>query len=272
MPGPLLAGRSAVVSGGAAGIGGAIVAAFAAHGATVLAVDRDEEALAALLRRLERAGLDAGVTPLALDVTDAEAPARIADAIAEPDLLVNNVGHFLDPPQPFADTEEERWAAVEAVNLTHVLRLTRALLPGMIARGRGGAIVNLTTVEAHRGIPGHAVYAACKAAVTQFGRSLAVEVGPHGIRVNAIAPDVVETPQLPYSDWVPEQERWRWATWAPLGRPGRADDVAGAALFLASPLGAFVTGTTVHVDGGTGAAGGWYPRHGGGWTNRPLDP
>lgn len=268
-PGPLLAGRSAVVSGGAAGIGGAIVAAFAAHGATVLAVDRDEAALAALLTRL---GASATVTPLALDVTADDAPARIAAASPAPDVLVNNVGHFLDPPTPFADAHEERWAAIEAVNLTHVLRLTRALLPGMVAHGRGGAIVNLTTVEAHRGIPGHAVYAACKAAVTQFGRSLAVEVGPHGIRVNAIAPDVVETPQLPYSDWVPPEERWRWATWAPLGRPGSADDVAGAALFLASPLGAFVTGTTIHVDGGTGAAGGWYPRHAGGWTNRPLDP
>lgn len=284
VPGPLLTGRSAVVTGGAAGIGGAIVAAFAAHGATVLAVDRDEAALAALLERLEAsaerapgaadapAPTTAAVTPLALDVTADEAPARIAAAAPDPDVLVNNVGHFLDPPTPFADAAEERWAAIERVNLTHVLRLTRALLPGMVARGRGGAIVNLTTVEAHRGIPGHAVYSACKAAVTQFGRSLAVEVGPHGIRVNAIAPDVVETPQLPYSDWVPPEERWRWATWAPLGRPGRADDVAGAALFLASPLGAFVTGTTVHVDGGTGAAGGWYPRHAGGWTNRPLDP
>ncbi|MDW5592807.1 SDR family oxidoreductase [Conexibacter stalactiti] len=268
-PGPLLAGRSAVVTGGAAGIGGAIVAAFAAHGATVLAVDRDEAALAALMDRL---GVEGAITPLVLDVTAADAPARIAAAAPAPDVLVNNVGHFLDPPTPFADSDEEGWAAIEAGNLTHVLRLTRALLPGMIARGRGGAIVNLTTVEAHRGIPGHAVYAACKAAVTQFGRSLAVEVGGHGIRVNAIAPDVVETPQLPYSDWVPPAERWRWATWAPLARPGSADDVAGAALFLASPLGAFVTGTTVHVDGGTAAAGGWYPRHAGGWTNRPLDP
>ncbi len=187
-------------------------------------------------------------------------------------MLVNNVGHFLVPPAPFADSEQADWAAIEAVNLTHVLRLTHALLPSMIAAGRGGAIVNLTTVEAFRGIPGHAVYAACKAAVTQFGRSLAVETGRHGIRVNAIAPDVVETPQLPYSDWVPEEERWRWRTWTPLARHGSADDVAGAALFLASPLGAFVTGTTVHVDGGTLAAGGWYPRRGGGWTNRPLEP
>ncbi|MDO8186804.1 SDR family oxidoreductase [Conexibacter sp. JD483] len=265
-PGPLLGGRFAVVTGGAAGIGGAIVAAFAAHGAEVLAVDRDEGALAPL------AG--GAIRTLALDVTADGAAARVLEACGDeaPDVLVNNVGHFLLPPTPFAAGDPAGWEAIEAVNLTHVLRMTRALLPAMVAAGRGGSIVNLTTVEAFRGIPGHAVYAACKAAVTQFGRSLALEVGRHGIRVNAIAPDVVETPQLPYSDWVPEQERWRWRTWAPLARHGTADDVAGAALFLASPLGAFVTGTTVHVDGGTLAAGGWYPRHGGGWTNRPLDP
>jgi NAD(P)-dependent dehydrogenase (short-subunit alcohol dehydrogenase family) len=266
VPGPLLAGLSAVVTGGAAGIGGGIVAAFAAHGAEVLAVDRDAAALEALA-----ASTGGRVTPLLLDVTDAAAAGRIA-AACEPDVLVNNVGHFLTPPAPFATSDADGWEDLERINLTHVLRCTRALLPGMIARGRGGAIVNLTTVEAFRGIPGHAVYAACKAAVTQFGRSLAVELGPQRIRVNAIAPDVVESPQLPYSQWVEEEDRWRWHTWVPLGRHGTPADVAGAALFLASPLSAFVTGTTVHVDGGTHAAGGWYPRHGGGWTNRPLDP
>ena len=293
LPGPLLAGRCAVVTGGAAGIGGSIVAAFAAHGADVLAVDRDEQALGRLVDLVggagasgsvgatgatgahgaaRVAGTSGSVEPLVLDVTAPDAAERIA-AASEPDVLVNNVGHFLVPPRSFADSEAGEWAAVEAVNLTHVLRCTRVLLPGMIARGRGGAIVNLTTVEAFRGIPGHAVYAACKAAVTQFGRSLAVEVGCHGIRVNAIAPDVVESPQLPYSEWVPESERERWRTWVPLGRHGTGADVAGAALFLASPLSAFVTGTTVHVDGGTHAAGGWYPRASGeGWTNRPLAP
>lgn len=261
-PGPLLAGLCAVVTGGADGIGGAIVAAFAAHGARVLVVDRDEGALARL---------PGDVATLALDVTDADAATRIA-AVCEPDVVVNNVGHFLFPQTRFADSDPSEWDAIEALNLTHVLRVTHALLPGMIARGRGGSIVNLTTVEAFRGIPGHAVYAACKAAVTQFGRALAVELGGHGIRVNAIAPDVIETPQLPYSDWVAVEERWRWGTWVPLARHGSAHDVAGAALFLASPLSAFVTGTTVHVDGGTHAAGGWYPRSAGGWTNRPLEP
>jgi NAD(P)-dependent dehydrogenase (short-subunit alcohol dehydrogenase family) len=265
-PGPLLAGRSAIVTGGAAGIGGAISAAFVAHGARVLAVDINGEALDRL-----SAGA-AGIDTLELDVTTAGAAERIAAAAPEADVLVNNVGHFLRPPTVFAAEGAEGWAAQRAINLDHVLAVTRAVLPGMIERGRGGSIVNLTTVEAFRGIPGHAVYSAYKAAVVAFGRSLALEVGAAGIRVNDIAPDVVESPQLPYADWVEDAERWRWRTWVPLARHGTAEDVAGAALFLASPLSAFVTGTTIHVDGGTRAAGGWYPRDEGGWTNRPLSP
>jgi NAD(P)-dependent dehydrogenase (short-subunit alcohol dehydrogenase family) len=256
-PGPLLEGRDAIVTGGAAGIGGAVSEAFLAHGAAVLAVDVDGAALAALRERVGAADLET----LELDVTAAEA-----------DVLVNNVGHFLRAPTVFAAEEAPAWDAQRAINLEHVLAVTRAVLPGMIERGRGGSVVNLTTVEAFRGIPGHAVYSAYKAAVVAFGRSLALEVGEHGIRVNDVAPDVVETPQLPYADWVEESERWRWKTWVPLARHGTAEDVAGAALFLASPLASFVTGTTIHVDGGTKAAGGWYPRDDGGWTNRPLSP
>jgi NAD(P)-dependent dehydrogenase (short-subunit alcohol dehydrogenase family) len=295
-PGPLLAGRSAIVTGGAAGIGGAISEAFVAHGAAVLAVDSDGEALE---RLRERAGVaersdgsarvdgsesvdaeqvDAGsvgagrLDTLELDVTTEGAAEQIAAAAPAADVLVNNVGHFLRPPTVFAEEDREGWEAQRAINLEHVLAVTRAVLPGMIERGRGGSIVNLTTVEAFRGIPGHAVYSAYKAAVVAFGRSLALEVGAAGIRVNDIAPDVVESPQLPYADWVEDSERWRWRTWVPLARHGTPEDVAGAALFLASPLSAFVTGTTIHVDGGTKAAGGWYPRDEGGWTNRPLSP
>jgi NAD(P)-dependent dehydrogenase (short-subunit alcohol dehydrogenase family) len=267
-PGPLLDGRAAIVTGGAAGIGGAISAAFLAHGASVLAVDNDGGALA----RLRESVGDAGLATLELDVTADGAAAAIAAAAPEADVLVNNVGHFLRPPADFATEDAAAWDAQRAINLDHVLAVTRAVLPGMIERGRGGSIVNLTTVEAVRGIPGHAVYSACKAAVVAFGRSLALELGVHGIRVNDIAPDVIESPQLPYADWVPESERWRWRTWVPLARPGKPEDVAGAALFLASPLSEFVTGTTIHVDGGTKAAGGWYPRDEGGWTNRPLSP
>ncbi len=90
--------------------------------------------------------------------------------------------------------------------------------------------------------------------------------------MNAIAPDLIESVQVPYSEWLSEEEWTKWPTWAPLGGPGQPDDVAGSALFLASDLGRYTTGTTVHVDGGTFAAGGWFPKPEGGWTNRPRNP
>jgi NAD(P)-dependent dehydrogenase (short-subunit alcohol dehydrogenase family) len=132
--------------------------------------------------------------------------------------------------------------------------------------------VNLTTVEAFRGIPGHPVYAAFKAAVTQFSKSLALQVSGRGVRVNDIAPDVTRSRQLPYDRWLDADDVALIPGWVPLGRLGEPVDVAGVAVFLASDLAGFVTGTTVHCDGGTYAAGGWYrTRHGRGWTNRPLD-
>ena len=267
-PSALLAGGRAVVTGGANGIGRAVCLALAGHGARVLAVDVDEHGLEVTVGSAQ--GSLGEVTALHGDVTDPDLTARVGDV--EADILVNNVGHYVRPKMEFADSTEADWESLREVNLAHVLSMTRALLPGMVARGRGGSIVNLTTVEAFRGIPGQAVYSAYKAAVGQFTKSLAVEIGRHGIRANAVAPDLVETPQLPFSEWVPPDGRWRWATWAPLGRPGTPDDVAGAVLFLASPWSSYVTGTTLHVDGGTLAAGGWFPRQRGGWTNRPTDP
>ncbi len=266
-PGPLLPGKRAVVTGGAHGIGAAIARSCAAHGAAVLVADVDPDAARALEFDAAAGG---SIEVLAYDVLEPAVPARIVDFA--PDVLVNNVGHFLRPPRPFAETEPEFWAQVGGINLDHVLRLTRAVLPGMAERGRGGSILNLTTVEAHRAIPGHSVYAAYKAAVTQFSRSLAVEVGRIGVRVNAIAPDLIESVQVPYTEWLSEEEWAKWPTWAPLGGPGQPDDVAGAALFLASDLGRYTTGSTVHVDGGTFAAGGWFPKPEGGWTNRPRNP
>jgi NAD(P)-dependent dehydrogenase (short-subunit alcohol dehydrogenase family) len=275
-PGPLLTDRVVVVTGGAGGIGRGIVDLCAAHGAAVVVVDRDADRTAATVAETSADGGRAvGVT---IDVTAPGAAAQVVrtadDAFGGVDVLVNNVGHFLYPGRPFVESAPDEWEALHHVNLGHVLALTHAVLPGMIERGRGGSIVNLTTVEAFRGIPQHPVYAAYKAAVTQFGRSLAVEVGRHGIRVNDVAPDVTRSRQLPYERWLSEDDLARVPTWVPLGRLGEPRDTAGAVLFLASDLGAFVTGTTVHCDGGTYAAGGWYPtdHDGRGWTNRPRDP
>ena len=274
--GALLDGRVAIVTGGAGGIGAAITALFAAHGATVAVVDVDAARTATTVAAVQADGGRA--VGHVLDVRDRDALTALVDTtVADQgrlDVLVNNVGHFLHAGGSFVDSTEEQWQALHAINLEHVLRLTQLVLPPMIAGGRGGSIVNLTTVEAFRGIPPHPVYAAYKAAVVQFGRSLALDVGRHGIRVNDVAPDVTRSRQLPYERWLAPEDEARIPTWVPLGRLGEAVDPAGVALFLASDLGAFVTGTTIHCDGGTYAAGGWY-RTGHGdraWTNRPLDP
>jgi len=263
-PGALLAGRRAVVTGGAAGIGAAVARAFAAHGADVLVAD------------IEPIGSPEFDSAAGGSIAHIEWDVRrstVAPELIEhrPHVLVNNVGHYLRPPQVFATDAPALWDELHDINFGHVLRLTQALLPGMIEQ-RDGSIVNLTTVEAHRAIPGHSVYSGYKAALTGFTRSLAAEIGPHGIRVNAIAPDLIESVQVPYATLVPEEDAPLWPTWSPLGGPGQPEDVAGVALFLASGLSRFVTGGTIHVDGGTHAAGGWVPRRSGGWTNRPRNP
>lgn len=275
-PGPLLDGRVAIVTGGAGGIGEAVTRCFAAHRASVVLVDHDAERAEAVAGHVAAAGGD--VLPVVADVTDPDALAGIVPATLDRygtlDVVVNNVGHFVTSGRGFLATDESDWAEVHAVNLEHVLRLTRDALPTMIDHGRGGAIVNLSTVEAFRGVPHHPVYAAYKAAVTQFSKSLALDVGRFGIRVNDVAPDVVRSLQIPYDKILAPGDEAKIPTWVPVGRLGEPEDVAGAVLFLASDLGSFVTGTTIHVDGGTYAAGGWYPTTHGPrpWTNRPFDP
>jgi len=265
----LLDGKVAVVTGGAGGIGRAISERFAAAGASVVVVDIDEErAVATVAAITDRGGRASGVIA---DVTTGEGVAALADeAGAVADVLVNNVGHYMYRRHDFVDSTEDEWNALHEINLGHVLRCTHALLPGMLGRGRGGSIINVSTVEAHRGAPQHAVYSAYKAAIEGFTRSLALEVGDRGVRVNAIAPDLTESLQVRYSEWVPTEQRTLLPQWVPLARFGTPDDIAGVALFLASDLSAFVTGTTVSADGGSRAAGGWFRTPAGGWTNRPI--
>jgi NAD(P)-dependent dehydrogenase (short-subunit alcohol dehydrogenase family) len=268
--GDLLAGVRAVITGGGGGIGRAISERFAAEGARVVVAEKDEARGADTVAAIGATGGDATFVPI--DVTDRDAVAELASTAGEVDVLVNNVGHHLHPRHDFVRSSEQEWDELHEINLLHVFRCCRAIAPGMVERGRGGSIINVSTVEAHRGIPQHAVYSAYKAGVSAFTRSLALELGQHHIRVNAIAPDLTETLAIRYSEWVPEEQQPLIPTWVPVGRFGAPSDIAGVALFLASELSAFVTGTTVHADGGSLAAGGWYRRLDGTWTNRPLQP
>jgi meso-butanediol dehydrogenase / (S,S)-butanediol dehydrogenase / diacetyl reductase len=184
------------------------------------------------------------------------------------------VGHWLRHPGNFVDTDPQLWDELYRINLHHVFAVTHAFLPAMIGQ-RAGAIVNVSSVEGLRGYPEDPVYAAFKAAVIHFTRSLAVQVGRDGVRVNAIGPDVTESLQVPYSQWLSAEEQRQWPQWVPVGRMGEPEDQARVILFLASDLSAFVTGHTIPTDGGTGAAGGWFRssrRPDREWTNRPIAP
>jgi NAD(P)-dependent dehydrogenase (short-subunit alcohol dehydrogenase family) len=270
----LLTGKVAVVTGGGGGIGRAVSETFATHGAKVVVAEIDADRAVETVEAISAAGGDALAQHV--DVRQRDEVASLAEAtLAEygrVDVLVNNVGHYLFRAAPFLDTDEEHWDSLYAVNLRHVFLCTKAFAPYIVERGDGGSIVNVSTVEAFRGIPMMAVYSAFKAGVTQFTKSLALELGNDGVRVNAIAPDLTETIQVPYERWVPDEQRHLIPRWVPIGRFGTPDDIAGVALFLASDLSAFVTGTTVHADGGSLAAGGWYRTDRDRWTNRPLNP
>lgn len=263
----LLTGRVAVVTGGGGGIGRGITERFAAEGARVVVAELDPPRAEAIAAAVRAAGGIA--TAAVVDVTDADAVAAFAAETGPIDVLVNNVGHYLTRGHDFLDAGPDDWDALHAVNLRHVLLCTRAFVDGMIDR-RSGSIVNISSVEAFRAIPSRPVYSAYKAAVTGFTRSLAVDLGNVGVRVNAIAPDLTESLQVRYSEWVPDDQRDRIPAWVPVGRFGTPEDIASVALFLASDLSGFVTGTTVHADGGSLAAGGWFRRPDGTWTNRPI--
>lgn len=263
------------MTGGAGGIGDATSRLMAAHGDHVVINDLDVDALAATRAAIEGAG--GSCATITGDITD-EATVRAVVEIAlasgdgRIDVLVNNVGDFRPPNSTFLRSTPEKWQRLYELNLLHVLRLTHAVLPHMIEQG-GGAIVNVSTVEAFRGIPGNAVYSAYNAGVSAFTRSLAVEVGGHGIRVNAVAPDLTDTDQTPAEAMLRGRDPGLTRTWLPLGRFGRPEECAAVIDFLASDAASFVTGHTIPVDGGTLAASGWYAREDGhGWTNMPDHP
>jgi 3-oxoacyl-[acyl-carrier protein] reductase len=267
-----LAGKVAVVTGGGGGIGRGIAECFAAFGAQVVVAERDAGRAEETTRAI--AGRGGKALACVMDVQERADVARLADTTLREcggiDILVNNVGDFLGIAKPFVKTSEDEWEALYRINLKHVFLCCQAFVPRMLEQGRGGSIVNVSTIEAFRGIPGCTVYSAMNAGITGFTKSLALELGPHRIRVNSIAPETTETLQVRPSAWIPADKQPLVPYLTPLGRFGTPDDAAGCALFLASDLSAWVTGTTVHMDGGALAAGGFYRVPGGGWTNTPV--
>ena len=256
-----LQGKVCVVTGAAAGIGRAIALRFAEAGATLVVADRDAAGLAAL---------DIAGEKVVADVSASDAPARIlAPAIARggPDVLVNNAG--VTTVRPLLDTEDADFDAAIAICLASTFRLAREAVRAMIAGGRGGAIVNMASVNAMMGQPCVSAYAAAKGGIHSLTRQLAVECGPHGIRVNALSPGLIVTEAFA-AKLDPEDIRLTVEAY-PLGRLGKPQDVAEAALFLASDAAGFITGADLPVDGGLTAMAGAAvvsPRIRA-WTGRP---
>jgi NAD(P)-dependent dehydrogenase (short-subunit alcohol dehydrogenase family) len=253
----LLTDRVAIVTGAAVGIGEAVATTFAGFGAHVAVCDRDVPNLDATAKAIEATGRRA--LRAELDVREADAVdefvSRVADELGPIDVVVNNAGGGFFAP--FLDVNAKGQDSLIRENFSSVTHFVRAAVPKMA--DRGASVINITSIEAHRAGPGFAVYSAMKAAVASLTKSLALELGPRLVRVNCIAPDVIPTPGIGMEHGVH----------TPLPYAGRADDVAGAAVFLASDLSRFVTGTTVHVDGGNWAAGGWVRQEDGSYRLHP---
>jgi NAD(P)-dependent dehydrogenase (short-subunit alcohol dehydrogenase family) len=243
-----LRGRRALVAGASRGIGEAIARLFSAEGASVALVARDTDRLRELAGELEGKGGRASAVPadIARAEEAAEAVRRAHDELGGLDALVNAAA--VDCKWvPTGEMPIESWDTTIAVNLSGAFYVCRAALPLMVAGG-GGAIVNLTSVAAHRVWPDDVAYSVSKSGVEMLTRTIAVEYGSHGIRANALAPGVIDAGM---TDAVREtDERARLTAMHPLGRMGRAEEVAEAALWLVSEASSFTTGTTLAVDGG----------------------
>ena len=249
----LLTERVAVVTGAGSGIGRGIARGFAAFGAKVAVWERNADTCAA-------AAAEVGGLSLPTDVREpAEVDLALERTVSElgpVSILVNNAGGVFS--SPLLETSENGWDALYRANLKHVILCTQRVARVMVEHGIGGSIMSVTSIEGVRAAPGYAAYAAAKAGVINYTKTAALELAPLGIRVNALAPDITLTEGI--AAVAPEGTEERFGLTVPMGRPGHVDEMAGAAIFLASELSSYVTGQTIHVDGGTQAASGWYHR------------
>lgn len=244
-----LAGRVCLVTGAGRGIGEAVATRFAEEGGTVALADRDDASVSEVAGRLRDRGLAAHA--YALDVADLDGHEPVLRAVTDElgvvDVLVNNAG--VGPHAAFLDVTPELWDHIHAVNLRGTFFLTRLVARHLVDAGRPGSVVNVTSVVAHTVWMPSVAYAASKAALVAVTEYAAAELGPQGIRVNALCPGPTDTPlSAPrYSD---PAFRAGMLERIPLRRLGRPDDLAEAAVFLASDESSFTTGSTLFVDGG----------------------
>ncbi|MES2898963.1 MAG: SDR family oxidoreductase [Pseudomonadota bacterium] len=259
-----LDGKVAIVTAGANGIGEGAAMAIARFGGDVVIADNDAvngERVAQAVRLLGRQALF-----VPTDATHTDQIAAMIDAavarFGRLDILVNNAGgsRHVD----FLDQSERSWRRHIDLNLVSMLAATQGAAKAMIAAGHGGTIINVASTEGLRAAPGYAVYAACKAGMVSFTRSMALELSAHGIHVHALAPDMIETPGLkPYFDNASAAMNAARDRYIPLARLGSIEEIGNVIVFLASPMASYLNGLTVPVDGGATASAGW--------TRSPVD-
>lgn len=240
-----LDGLSVLVTGAGRGLGRAIALACGANNADVVLVSRSAGEVRDAAEEIRAAGGRARA--LACDVTDLARLTALLDDIGPVDVLINNAG--TNVPQPFTDVQPETFDRIIGLNLRSLYFLTQAVVRTMIDTGRPGAIVNITSQMGHVGAADRTAYCASKHAVEGLTKALAVELGPHGIRVNSVAPTYLDTPMTTpfFADPRFLADTLRRI---PLGRLGRVEDVTAAVVFLAGPASALMTGTSVVIDGG----------------------
>jgi 3-oxoacyl-[acyl-carrier protein] reductase len=241
-----LEGQVALVTGASRGIGAGIARKLAQHGARVVGTATSAEAAEAIGPQLDQ--ISPGSLGERLDVNDAgacdELIQRMASTLGAPTILVNNAGITRD--QLLLRMKEEEWDAVVATNLRSVFRLSKACLKGMM-KARYGRIISISSVVASMGNAGQANYAAAKAGMEGFSRSLAREVGSRAITVNVVAPGFIDTDM---TRDLSESQRAELLRGVPLQRLGLPEDIAASVAFLASPQAGYITGHTLHVNGG----------------------
>ena len=250
-----LEGKTAVVTGGADGIGHAIADAMTREGAHVFVGDIDDTKGSAFVAELAKAGRKADY--LHCDVSEekdiAGLIAAAVDKTGRLDILVNNAAIAIGG-MPVHEMTDEQWHRLIAVNLTSVFRGCKYALPHMI-RQKSGSIINMASAQGHIGLDGWTAYAGAKGAVMSMTRQMAVEFGPHNVRVNSISPGTINTPmnEKVVAD-LGEKVARAWVKMHPIGRIGKPEEVAEAAVYLASDAAGFTTGIDLRVDGGLTAA------------------
>ena len=275
-PNILLTDQVAVVTGGGGGIGRAIALAYASVGAHVVIGDIIPERCEETAARVREMGCQALAVPTDVsDTNQIRALIESADShFKRIDILVNNAGGV--SRKPFLEQSERSWRRLIDLNLVSMIAATSAAAPVMIRGRRGGSIVNISSIEGSRAAPNYAVYAACKAGMLNFTRTIALELADHGIRVNAIAPDYTVTPgvrgnhtgPVNPASWIQPtaQQEDATARRIPLGRAGVDTECGNAAVFLSSAMSSYITGTVLPVDGGSWASSGWVRDRAGKWS------